>query len=355
MRSSPEYYGQWFLRTRRPTGHASAHVVTIPASIDATGRTDVSAPMAAFFQSVPDGSTISLAPHGQYRMDQTLDLSGRHNLGIQGNGARFFAVAPGEYDRSNVRIENSSGIIVYNLVVRGANPNAGLADAAYQPAREHQHGFEILSGTNVALVGVTVTDVYGDFVYASKLPNGPWTTGLLIIKSNFARTGRQGIAFTATRNVGIVGNTISDVRAATLDFEPATVDGVENVIVRNNTIGAGRQLFLAANGHGSVNNITVADNRLSSQALQIWAQGASAGQRNGWRITGNTSQDKFGTPSGSVMRISGANGVEITGNVQPFQPNRGMVLANVTNSCNVVVQGDVMPGSVAEARVSGHC
>lgn len=330
-------------------------VVVISPTIDATGTTDVSVKMAAFFASVRDGSVISLKPQGRYRMDQTLVLNGRHNLTVTGNGALFFAVSAGDNRGSNVLIENSSAIVVNNLVVRGANPHAGLVDAAYVPAYEHQHGFELLSVSGVFLLNVTVTDVYGDFVYISKLPNSGWSNGVAVIGSHLARNGRQGISVTAGRNIFIAQNTITDVRATTFDLEPAPQDGVDSVNLSDNVIGSARALFVAADGHGPVNNITVSGNKLTGLALSVWAENSVSGLRNGWKIYGNTSNVKFGTPTGSLMRITGGNAISIHDNTEPFQTGRNMVVAAVTNSCNVVVTNNVRPGSIGEQRALGQC
>ncbi len=341
--------------TTPPPTTPPVRFVPVSPSIDATGQTDVSVRMAAFFASVRDGSVVQFPATAKYRMDQTLVLAGRHNLAILANGAQFFAVSTGTSNRSAVRIQNSSGILFSNLLVRGPNPNAGLLNAAYVPALEHQHGFEMLSATNVVLSNVTATDVYGDFVYIGKMPNGVWSSGVSVLDSHFARNGRQGVSITAGRNVTIARNTMTDVRATAFDFEPPPADGVDGVTVADNTIGATRALFVAANGHGPVNNITVSTNHLNGPALSVWAESTTPGLRNGWKVFANTSNANFGTPTGNLMRFTGANGVTVHDNRVTFQPGRNMVVASVTNSCNVVVAGNVRPGSVGEDRVAGHC
>ncbi len=340
---------------RATSSRASTSVIAIGSGVDATGATDVSAQMAAFFASVPDGSVVNLAPQGRYRMDQTLVLNGRHSLSINGNGATFFEVTTGDMHRSNVRLQNSSGIYIQNLILRGANPNAGLSDAAYVPTLEHQHGFELLSVSNVALANDTVTDVYGDFVYLSAAPNGPPTNGVMIVGNHFARNGRQAVAMTEARYVYIGANTIGAVRSATFDFEPPDLHGVDHVTIDANNVGTGRQLFVAADGHGFVNDITVSNNVLSAQALQIWAQNLTPGLRNNWKVFGNTSAVTYGSPTGAAMMITNGNGIDIHGNHQPFQPLRNMTLVKVTNPCTVAVVNDVIPGAVGEQTTVGTC
>ena len=55
-----------------------------------------------------------------------------------------------------------------DLQVVGANPMAGAKDRIFRPERGGQHGFGISRSTNVWLIGVSVTDTYGDFVYMGR-------------------------------------------------------------------------------------------------------------------------------------------------------------------------------------------
>ena len=54
--------------TRSPTFVPVTSGVRLPASIDATGATNVSAALTDFLATVPDGSTIAFAPNGRYRV-----------------------------------------------------------------------------------------------------------------------------------------------------------------------------------------------------------------------------------------------------------------------------------------------
>ena len=122
--------------------------VWVPA-VDASGASDVSGPMADFLATVPDGSTIELRAGGTYRMEQGFSIAGRRNLTILGNGATFVATSTGVSTRVSVRIEDSSGIAVFDLRVVGANPMAGAKDNIFRPELAGQHGFGISRSTNV--------------------------------------------------------------------------------------------------------------------------------------------------------------------------------------------------------------
>ena len=337
-------------------GPTAASVFTVPAAIDSTGRTDVSAAMAAFLRTVPNGAFVELRPHARYRMERTLSIAGRHHLTLDGNGAMFFATTPGDARRTSVRISSSAHIAIRDLVVRGANPHGGTSREAYEPAREHQHGFEILSTSDVALVDVTVTDVYGDFVYLGRTGHGAWTNQMLVRGSHFARNGRQGVSPIAARNVLIERTGINQVRRATFDFEPMGAKaGVDHVTIRDNYVGSGRLLFVAANGVRPVNHVIITGNRLRGQALQICVENPRWGNRNHWKIAGNSSDTVFGNPHGSVMRVTRVDGIQIRNNGQRFQAGRNMVMVHVTQSCHVDVGANSHPRWVGEARVTGHC
>ena len=104
-----------------------------------------------------------------------------------------------------------------------------------------------------------------------------------------------------------------------------------------------------------VNNVAITGNRLRGQILQIWVENPQWGNRNHWKITSNTSDTLSGNPHGSAIRVTRVNGIQIRNNRQLFKTSRNMVLVHVTQSCHVDVGGDTLPGSVVEARVTGHC
>jgi hypothetical protein len=335
----------------------AATVVKMSAAIDATGKNDVSVPMAAFFKSVADGSTVELPAGARYRMEQTLVLQNRHRLTIEGNGAMFFLVTPGGLKRSNVIVENSSDIVIRDLVVKGSNPHGGDVAGAYQAAREGQHGISILTDTNVWLINDTITDTYGDFVYIARVtPHDPWTNGVLILGSHFARNGRQAVTITDARNVVIAANSITDISRATFDFEPGSPSGgVDNVVIAGNDVGAGGLLFVAAEAVDPVNHVTIENNRVRGQNLQVWVANTKPGLRVGWTIVGNTSDSVSGNPHAALMRMANVNGLQIRDNSQAFSVGRNMVLAEIVASCGIDVRNNHIPGSVGPDRVSGHC
>lgn len=337
---------------------APVRTMQVPASIDATGSSDVSAAFAGFLASVPDGTTVELAPGGRYRMESTLVVLNRHNLTFDGNGAKIFATTPGDRVRSNIRLEGGSDIVFENVWVQGANPHAGaFQDDAYQVAKEAQSGFDILGVQGVSLVHVTVTDTYGDFVTIARQYGVAWANNVSITGSRFERNGRQGITIAAARNVVIEGNTLNDMRRATFDLEPGrTVGwGAENVTIRNNDVGVGRLFFVAAAGHGPLNGITIEGNRLHGQALQIYERDEDLGVRHDWRVLNNTSDLAYATPNQALMQFWKVDGLQVHGNRQPFKARFVMYGVGAESSCNLALDGNDYPNGTAQSRVVGGC
>ena len=130
--------------TLAPAAHAS--VFQAPAGIDATGTTDVSAALNSFLAGVPDGATVTFPAGSRYRVENIVYLNNRHDLTIDGRGAIFFASTTGSgvpatgpnavrqhwpRHRDEFLVADSANVTLRNLSVRGPNPNAGTADAAF--------------------------------------------------------------------------------------------------------------------------------------------------------------------------------------------------------------------------------
>jgi hypothetical protein len=290
-------------------------VVSVPASIDATGRADVTTPLHEFLAHVPNGSTVAFRKGGRYRVEGTLRLRDRHDLTFQGNGATIFATTKGNRTRSQWEFVRGQRITFRNLIVRGAHPHGGMSDDAYQPKYEAQHGFWFAGTRDVLLDHVTVTDVYGDFVYIAKdTDTRIWSERVTIQWSTFARNGRQGISVCAGRDVRIEHNTFTDTRRATIDLEPTTRSwGAERIVIADNVIGPGRLMFVAAAGAGPVNHVQVLRNVLQGHLLSVDVVAPSGTRRTDWLVDGNRSDKKANQ---RTIRLIGVDNVVVRNNRQ---------------------------------------
>jgi hypothetical protein len=311
-------------------------VVTVPASIDPTGRRDVTNALQQFFGSVPNGRDIRFGKGARYRVEGTLFLKNRAHLTIDGNGATVFATTRGAPDRAQFWIKDGTRIVFRDLEVRGANPNAGTGEKAYVRKLETQHGFRFEGVNGAELDHVQVHDVYGDFVYIGRDKKRVPSRDVWIHDSAFSRNGRQGIAVTAATNVIIERNHIDHTRRATIDLEPNSRSWhVTNVFVLNNIVGTGHLLFVASHGKGPVNDVVISGNRLVGHSLTIDSMGPANARRSNWVVVNNISDVSVHS---RPMRFFGIDGLVVRGNKQLVTGNQpGVVLNNV---CGADVSGN---------------
>ena len=253
------------------------------SNIDASGATDVTDALNAYLASVPNGSVVSLPAGARYRVEGVVRILERSNFTIEGNGARIFATTDGSgvvppadirhlwpRQRSHVEIRDGSNIVIRNLSVRGANPNAGSAKGAYVADLEGQHGFDVRGTKGITLENVTVTDTYGDLLYLGPGASG-WGRDAVVRNSHFERSGRQGIAITGFEDVLVEGSYIGEVGRTIIDIEPfAESGGARRVTFRNNTFGHCRHLWVHSGGRGpNVEDILFEDNQLVGMAIKV--------------------------------------------------------------------------------------
>ena len=323
-----------------------------PSGVDSTGRHDETVALQTLIDNLPDGSTLAFPAGGKYRIEGTLHVKRKNNLTIDGNSSLFFATTTGNRTRSQWSFEGGSNIIVHDVIVKGANPHAGVGTAAYVASLEAQHAFQIVSTNGIELDHVSATDVYGDFVYVG-LQAGGFAKNVYIHDSIFSRNGRQGISVTGADGVRIVRNTISDTRRATFDLEPNGPSwGVFNVDIEHNTIGAGRLLLLASGGIGPVSHITFAHNVIHRGAIML-VRDSKGGRRGPFTISDNVATVGWGGPAGNgVLNFHNVDGLTVIGNTMPLQARRGDYGVTATDSCNVVVTSNTFPNAVAPASVT---
>lgn len=336
----------------------AAATVDVPRSIDASGGTDVTEELARFLSSVPHGTTVEFPRDGRYRIEGRVEVADQRDLTIEGNGSLLFATETGGEERRHVSFRDSANITIRGLKVKGANPNAGTGDDAYKASLAAQHGLDFHAVKGLVLDGVTVTDVWGDFVYLGPNRGSMEPTEDVVIRnSTFERNGRQGIALVHARRVLIERNRISQTRRATFDLEPNGKDlAVDDVRIVDNDIGDGRLLFIAAHGRGTVNNVVVMNNRLVDRPLNISVQAPDKGEvRRNFRIIGNRGDDTWAgdgdAPNGSAaIRFRRVLDVEVRGNRQRIDGGGGSAGVLSSASC-VVAEGNEFPGTDEALRV----
>jgi len=292
----------------------SQPIVFVPSTIDFSGKADVTNALQSFIDNVDDGSLVRFHKNGRYRVEGTLFVTNKTDVTFDGQNATIFATTTGTLERSQWWITEGGGLVFRNFIVKGANPYAGTGEKAYNPKYEKQHGFRIEGVSGIELSHLTVTDVYGDFVYIARYVTDT-PTNVWIHDSNFDRNGRQGVSLVAATGVVIERNTFADTRRGTIDLEPnGPNQSVTDAFILNNTIGAGRLFFIASHGKGPVSDIVVSGNKLHKHALSIDVVPLKNQRRKNWIVTNNTSDT---STTQRPIRFIDVDGLQVTGNRQP--------------------------------------
>ncbi len=329
----------------RPNG-----TFTVPASIPSDCSRDVTPDLTRWIATIGDGSVLRFTPNGCYRIDATLRIENRNHLTFEGDNATFRAFTDGRElgpsaarARSQFVFAGGSDIAVRDVIVRGANPDAGLDDGAYVADLEAQHGFVIGGTVGIVLDHVQVYDVYGDFVYV-----GAPSRQVTVENSVFRRNGRQGWTVAGGDQVTFDHDTISDTRRATIDMEPNSVESAQTRITfSNNTIGEGRLFLVSLHGASApTEDFAFLGNRLVGMPMTIHVEG-TPGVRSHFRVIGNTSDTAASQSGGGVIYFDGTSDVVVQRNVVPAQPDRGISGVGLANTTNVDVSGNTFPDAIA--------
>jgi hypothetical protein len=324
---------------------------------------DVTGALNAWIDSVPDHVTLSFQPNACYRLDGTIRITARNGLTLEGNGATFKAGTDGDDERRQFWFVGGTDLTVRNVVVRGANPHAGVSAEAWSPAHEWQHGFALNGVQRALLDGVQAYDVYGDFVYLGPTYSGqgnPSTPSrnITVRNSHFERNGRQGFGITGVEDVLISNNYMSDVRWDMFDLElNDNIDVASRVSIVGNTTGIGRLLWFGASGaEGSVDHIYIAGNTMVDESATpvVYVEG-SRGSRGPFLVENNHFLVHHTSPP---VQCESCSGAVVRNNVFDFSsPGQTVVYAldsgpisvhdNDVRTAGKIVDGDAISLSTA--------
>ncbi len=305
----------------------------VPASIDRSGSTNVSVPLQAFIDSVPDRSTIAFPAGATYLLGGNgIKLDGRRKLFFAGHGAKLKVVGCRDATNSAFVIglgNPSSRITIRNFVIAGNNPNGGTP-LSFSGSCEYQHGVAIYRSTHVRIDRMQMRRLFGDCVYVGGTGDPlRWSAHVRFTDSVCASNGRQGVAVVAGRDVRVKRVAFDKISIVVFDLEPNTAQGgARNVVFANNRVGTyghsrqfGGYLFGATGSLAAIiSNVTVRDNVVTQRSIKsIVGDGfdyRGGRTRRNIAITGNRSRI---ADWGPVLRFIHADGVIVRGNQQPLK------------------------------------
>jgi hypothetical protein len=320
----------------------------VPAGIDPTGRSDVTAELQHFVDSVPDGETIAFPAGARYRIDGTLEWRDRTGLTLEGGGARLVAGTHGGPNRAHVRLIDGADWTIRDLTIEGAKP----ARDGFRPALQWQHGVDLRGVQGATIERVTVRDVFGDDIYVGRSTSSTrWSRNIAITDCIGERSGRMGVAITAGRRVTVSGGVWSDPGLSTFDVEPnGGSDGANRILIEHTTIGRGsRGRVLDIAGRGAVANVTLRMNKLTGRPLHVLVDQGNERPRN-IAVVGNDSAVPFVGPPPAALIFRNTDGVTVTRNTQPIPLRTPLPLVAVSGSGGVEVDAPLT--SLASSRVA---
>ena len=330
--------------------HAQDGVVPAPAEIASDCSVDVTDALSGWIASVPDGRTLQFAAGGCYRVDGTVRITGRTGLVLDGNGATLRAGSEGDQARRHLSITGGSDLAVRNLTIRGSMPNTRLGPEDYRQDRAFQHGIELRGVAGATVDDVRVFDVFGDFVYVGRSPDGQWSRDVTVTGSRFVGAGRQGISVTAGERVTIRDNELRGVSLAVFDLEPnSSSDGARQIRIEGNTTGRAAGFWLSAPGTGEVADVTVIGNVMrNATAGLFWVIGTRQQPANGLDVRDNEIRAAGGvyvsTPIAAFFFAHCAD-VVVAHNRGRFRVTTPLNVVEVRDCRNVSSDGNVIAGA----------
>jgi hypothetical protein len=318
-------------RTRPFPAPVTTHTVTVPASIDAAGSSDVSTALINFIRSVPDGSLINFPSAAIYRIDRAITLENRHNLIIDGHGCTLkYTAVTGTTEGYSLwdDLGGNSDIYVRNFVLIGSSPYPGVYTPGTSPTGgEWQHGFEIRS-SRFEVSGCTISKVWGNGFELSTGASDVW-----IHDNHVISAGRQGVSVCSGTNVLVEHNAFDISGLSTFDIEPfLDSQSAINIIFRNNTAGTfGHRFFTIWVGLSgpTIDGVVVDGNTVTGASLSTNVANNTETRMTRITFTNNTGKETIA--GWAVLYFTYVDGLTVTGNVQPLTS----VLTNISDCTGV--------------------
>lgn len=317
---------------------------------------DVGAELNAFVRSVADGSTITFAPNGCYRVDGTVELVDRQRLVFDGRGARFTAQSSTNRRGPHWEIQRGSNLVFRDLIVEGASQAGG--PGTYDKERGGETGINFAGTVGVTIERVTIEKVFGDFLYfgPDRRNHRSWARRVAVTDSKLLGSSRQGVALTGVADARFEGNTIDGVGRSVFDIEPNGANGgARRVLIAANTVKRWQNTLLPIAGRGRISDIELRGNTLVGQPLRVAARALSvitqAGRRARIAVVDNVSS---GTAGNAAVTIQDTDWLLVRGNVQAFEADKREPAVVAERTCGVTVTGNRFQGSALVLKRSSR-
>jgi hypothetical protein len=321
------------------------YVYQPPSTIAHDCSVDVSSSLSSWIATVPNGSALSFAPGGCYRLESTVEIRNRSGLTFEGNGATFRSYNAPDDQRAMWRVIDSSGFVFRDMTLQGSYANGG----SFTSSLQHAHGID-LRGTSAEIANVTALNFAGDCVYFGLGYSSLTRSSGSVHDSSCSRTGRNGISVTAGDNIRIERVTTDQIGFIAFDIEPNVGSGFgsQGVVVTGNTIGSYYLYAWALVENAPLSDQSFTSNTITAnKGLRIAALNGGQGFRaKGVNVSGNKASSA--TWSGA-MEMYDIDQLTVTGNTVPLSSG---TMATVDSSCAVSVSGNTYTGGSSEVQIT---
>lgn len=195
--------------------------------------------ITAAIASCPNGSTVLFPPQQSYHQTDRIEVIGRNNLVIDGNGSTFTNTRPPKgpkgVHKPNWWLESNTNLVIKNMTVVGAF-DASITRPGSPPVWNNiqwEHGFNVLGGDGIWITDVTVNNVWGEFVCVQPVEGqegkGGEPRNVHIERLTGSGAARNGVAFTGCIDCWLEASTLTHVFLAGVDLE----SNVPNELLHN--------------------------------------------------------------------------------------------------------------------------
>lgn len=333
---------------------------TVPG-VCAINPADGQAAISAAVKSCADGTTVRFPAGRTYHQSDEINVAGRKNLVIDGNGSTFISSAPNDpwasiyQARPNWQIVDGTNVTLKNMTIRG---NLSKGPRGILPGNQYNAGVMIYGGNGINVTDVSVYSVFGEFVvsnpsgfyYGGGATEGQVPTNVRITGLRGEGAARQCVSATAAQGFWLEDSTLSDCYQNGVDLEPDiagelirdvhilrnTISGfyfsaitaptayaagdVDGVEIRGNKTTSTSDTCYPAVLIGGVQantnpmyNIVVADNTLRTLYEGVKESYVGSGSVTGNNVTITVSPNYCGPPTASPVRLISSPNVVVSG------------------------------------------
>ena len=336
---------------------ATSTIYTVPSTIDGTGKTDVTAALNYWIQTVPDGTASNISvikfPAGNtYLLSEGIQFKDRSYLTFDGYGAKL-KLNPLQDPITGYKQHQSlfllgwgyntySGGTNKNIIIRGFEFEASNpTPAVWNADREGAHAVEIDNSDGVEVYDILAHGIAGDGFKTTRGLN------LWIHNNHIQDAGRQGVTICEGDSILIENNQFDHMGYFILDLEPngrmennQLVESITNITFRNNTAGTWGGTIgggLVAVGCGAnfkeIGNITITGNTMTGSSYSTLCSYFNMKQYKRLYNIVFTNNKASQSAAGPAWVFKTIDGLTITGNNQPLSSGS---LFSITDSTGVI-------------------